>query len=508
MALQKEKTPMRSQSPEERKKNFKEVPLGYNLEEAVNEAKRCLQCKHKPCVDGCPVGVPIPEFIEAISNNNIEKAIEIMKTKNNLPAICGRVCPQEEQCELLCVMGKKNEPVAIGRLERFVGDRALQAVQETENADIQTSGQVESADISEETHVCSSTETGTQTNISVENKSEKQRPDSETTRNKKEEKVAVVGSGPAGLTAAADLAKAGYQVTLFEALHDTGGVLRYGIPEFRLPKSIVDQEVAEIKRLGVEIKLNVIIGKTITINELFENDYKAIFIGTGAGLPKFLNLPGKNLNGIYSANEFLTRVNLMKGYKYPEYHTPVKIGNKVAVIGGGNVAMDSARTALRLGADEVSIVYRRSEDELPARNEEIEHAKEEGIRFRLLNNPVAFHGKDGRVDRMECVKMELGEKDSSGRPRPIPIEDSNWELEVDSVIIAIGQNPNPLLTGNTAELETQSWGGIIVDENMATSLPGVYAGGDTVTGAATVIKAMGAGKTAAQSIIEYLSENK
>ncbi|MFP4015647.1 MAG: NADPH-dependent glutamate synthase [Halanaerobiales bacterium] len=493
MALQKEKTPMRSQSPEERKNNFKEVPLGYNLEEAINEAQRCLQCKHKPCVAGCPVGVPIPQFIDALTNNDIEKAIEIMKTKNNLPAICGRVCPQEEQCEMFCVMGIKNEPVAIGRLERFVGDQALKAVREANNTDRKTTQDTEQADSlhnSRQADVStSSAETSGHTKIDAKIK----------------EKVADVGSGPAGLTAAADLAKAGYQVSLFEALHDTGGVLRYGIPEFRLPKSIVDQEVEEIKKLGVEVQLNVIIGKTITIDELFEDGYKAIFIGTGAGLPKFLNIPGKNLNGIYSANEFLTRVNLMKGYRYPEYHTPVKIGKKVAVIGGGNVAMDSARTALRLGAEEVSIVYRRSENELPARNEEIEHAKEEGIIFRLLNNPIAFHGKDGRVNSMECVKMELGEKDRSGRPRPLPIEGSNWKLDVDSVIVAIGQNPNPLLTSSTEELETESWGGILVDEKMATSIPGIYAGGDTVTGAATVIKAMGAGKKAAQSIIEYLS---
>ncbi len=468
MTLQKEKTPMRNQAPEERKKNFNEVPLGYNMDEAINEANRCLQCPTAPCVDGCPVEVPIPEFIRAIKENDITKAIDIMKSKNNLPAICGRVCPQEEQCEQVCIMGKKNQPVAVGRLERYIGDQALAAIEK----------QVETT---------SPAEQGT------------------ANRKNKKEKIAVVGAGPAGLTAAADLAKEGFQVTLFEALHDTGGVLRYGIPEFRLPKGIVDKEVEEIKKLGVDVQLNVIIGKTITIDELFAEDYKAVFIGTGAGLPKFLNIPGKNLNGVYSANEFLTRVNLMKGYKYPEYDTPVKIGKKVAVIGGGNVAMDSARTALRLGAEEVSIVYRRSEDELPARNEEIEHAKEEGIVFRLLNNPVAFHGKDGRVNSMECLKMELGEKDKSGRPRPIAIEDSNWRLDVDSVIIAIGQNPNPLLTSNTSNLKTESWGGIIVDESLSTSIPGVFAGGDTVTGAATVIKAMGAGKKAAKSIMDYLS---
>ncbi len=468
MALQREKTAMRNQTPEKRKKNFNEVPLGYNIDEAINEANRCLQCPTAPCVNGCPVEVPIPEFIKAIKENDIAKAIDIMKSKNNLPAICGRVCPQEEQCEQVCIMGKKNQPVAVGRLERYVGDQALAAIEK--QAD--TTNQADQ---------------GT------------------TTRINKKEKIAVVGAGPAGLTAAADLAKEGFQVTLFEALHDTGGVLRYGIPEFRLPKGIVDKEVEEIKKLGVDVQLNVIIGKTITIDELFAEDYKAVFIGTGAGLPKFLNIPGKNLNGVYSANEFLTRVNLMKAYKYPEYDTPVKIGKKVAVIGGGNVAMDSARTALRLGAEEVSIVYRRSEDELPARNEETEHAKEEGIVFRLLNNPVAFQGKNGRVNSMECLKMELGEKDKSGRPRPMAIEGSNWMLDVDSVIIAIGQNPNPLLTSSTSNLKTESWGGIIVDGSLSTSIPGVFAGGDTVTGAATVIKAMGAGKKAAKSIMEYLS---
>ncbi|MFW6022553.1 MAG: NADPH-dependent glutamate synthase [Halanaerobiaceae bacterium] len=460
MALQKKKTPMRNQNPEDRRKNFKEVPLGYSDEEAINEANRCLQCPTAPCVNGCPVEVPIPEFIKILKEGDFNKAAERIKSKNNLPAICGRVCPQEEQCEKVCIMGKKNEPVAIGRLERFIGDKAL----------------------------------NNEKNISNEKKQIKNTGP----------KVAVVGSGPAGLAASADLAKEGYQVTLFEALHDTGGVLRYGIPEFRLPKDIVDQEIEQITKLGVDIQLNVIIGKTITIDELFKENYKAIFIGTGAGLPRFLDIPGKNLNGVFSANEFLTRVNLMKGYRYPEYKTPVKIGKKVAVIGGGNVAMDAARTALRLGANEVSIVYRRSEDELPARNEEIEHAREEGIKFRLLNNPVAFHGKNGEITKMECIKMELGEKDSSGRPRPLPIENSNWMLDVNSVIIAIGQSPNPLLTKNTSNLDTENWGGIIVGEDLATSIPGVFAGGDTVTGAATVIKAMGAGKKAARSIKKYL----
>lgn len=465
MALQKEKTPMPTQDPKERIKNFKEVALGYTTEEAVREANRCLQCPTAPCINGCPVEVPIPQFIKAIREGNFDQAIDIIKTKNNLPAICGRVCPQEEQCEKVCIMGKKNEPVAIGRLERFVGDYALQK--------------------------------------SKDKNSPYNKP---VTR--KEARVAIVGSGPAGLTAAADLAREGYQVTIFEALHATGGVLRYGIPEFRLPKDIVDQEVAEIKKLGVDIQLNVIIGKTITIEELFAAGYRAIFIGTGAGLPKFLNIPGENLNGIYSANEFLTRVNLMKAYRFPEYKTPVKIGKRVAVIGGGNVAMDSARTALRLGAGEVSIIYRRSKNELPARKEEIEHAEEEGVIFRVLNNPVAFHGEKGQIKKIECIRMELGQADRSGRPVPIPVQDSNWFLPVDNVIIAIGQTPNPLLTRNTENLKTEAWGGIAVDEKLATSIPGVYAGGDIVTGAATVIKAMGAGKKAARSIIEYLEEKR
>ncbi|NLM97362.1 MAG: NADPH-dependent glutamate synthase [Halanaerobiaceae bacterium] len=462
MALQKEKTPVKSQDPELRIKNFDEVCLGYNKSEAVQEAGRCLQCKDPACVKGCPVEVPIPDFIKAIIDDDLDRAAHIIKSKNNLPAICGRVCPQEEQCEKLCIMGKKYEPVAIGRLERFVGDYALKkaGVSDSRPAKIM----------------------------------------------KKKEKIAVVGSGPAGLTAAADLAKEGYQVTLFEALHAAGGVLRYGIPEFRLPENILDQEVSEIQKLGVEIKLNVVIGKTITIDELFAEGYSTVFIGTGAGLPKFLGLPGENLNGIYSANEFLTRVNLMKAYKFPEYKTPVRIGKKVAVIGGGNVAMDSARTAVRLGAEEVSIIYRRSKEELPARDEEIEHAEEEGVIFRLSNNPTAFHGENGRVKSIECVKMKLEGIDSSGRPVPVPVAGSNWSLEVDNVIIAIGQTPNPLLKYNTPGLKTNLNGGIIVDENLSASIPGVYAGGDIVTGAATVIKAMGAGKKAAQSIIKYLEE--
>lgn len=460
MSLQKKKTPMRAQLPEERKNNFKEVPFGYNKEEAIQEAERCLQCPKSPCVNGCPVNVPIPEFIKAVTTGNVAEANKILKSRNNLPAICGRVCPQESQCEKLCVMGVKNEPVAIGRLERYVADELLD------------------------------------------------RSDPVSVNKNNGQKVAVVGAGPAGLTAAADLAKEGFSVTIFEALHDTGGVLRYGIPEFRLPKAILDKEVEYIKELGVEIKLNAVIGKSITIDELFEEDYEAIFVGTGAGLPRFMNIPGEDLNGVYSANEFLTRVNLMKAYKFPEYKTPVIAGEKVAVIGAGNVAMDSARTALRLGADEVYIVYRRSEKEMPARLEEIEHAVEEGIILKLLNNPVKVIGEEGRVIAMECIEMELGKEDASGRRRPVPKEGSNWIMDIDTVIVAIGQNPNPLLTQNTEGLETESWGGIIVDETLATSREGVYAGGDIVTGAATVIEAMGAGKKAAKGIKEYLESKK
>ena len=465
MALQKKKTPMKEQAPEERIKNFNEVPFGYSDDEAVVEAERCLQCKHQPCVEGCPVHVPIPQFIQAVIDGDVEEAGQILKSKNNLPAVCGRVCPQEEQCENVCVMGIKNEPVAIGRLERYVADYNMER-----GSDKSSAAELEKMKVPE-----------------LEGR-----------------KAAVIGAGPAGLTAAADLAKYGLDVTIFEALHETGGVLRYGIPEFRLPKKIVDQEVEAIKELGVDIQLNVVVGKSITVDELFAKGYESVFIGVGAGLPRFLNIPGENLNGVYSANEFLTRVNLMKAFKYPEYKTPVVVGDKVAVVGAGNVAMDAARTAKRLGAEDVYIVYRRAEEQMPARSEEIHHAGEEGIEFKLLNNPVAIHGKDGRVARMECHQMKLGEKDDSGRRRPVPIEGSNWMLDLDTVIIAIGQNPNPLLTSNTKDLKTKSWGGIEVNDDQQTSREGVYAGGDVVTGAATVIKAMGAGKTAAENIKNYL----
>ncbi|MFP4697549.1 MAG: NADPH-dependent glutamate synthase [Eubacteriales bacterium] len=443
------------QDPKDRCKNFDEVALGYTKEQAIEEAERCLQCKHKPCVSGCPVNVPIPEFIKALKQENFKEAYNIITSENALPSICGRVCPQENQCEKVCVRAKKGESVGIGRLERFVGDYVI----------AQNENNVKSID-------------------------------------KNGKKVAVVGGGPAGLTCAGELAKRGYEVTIFEALHKLGGVLMYGIPEFRLPKELVEREIQNIIDMGVEINTNVVVGKSITVEELKEEGYKAIFVGSGAGLPKFMNIEGENLNGVYSANEFLSRVNLMKGYDFPNNPTPVKIGKRVAVVGGGNVAMDAARTSLRLGAEEVYIVYRRGEDELPARLEEVHHAKEEGVIFKLLNNPTRILGnEDGWVTGMECIKMELGEPDESGRRRPIAIKDSEFILELDTVVIAIGQSPNPLIRQTTPGLDVKDWGGIIVkEETMETSKENVYAGGDIVTGAATVILAMGAGKTAAEAI--------
>ncbi len=454
------KVVMPEQDPNVRNKNFEEVALGYTKEMAMEEAARCLNCKHKPCMTGCPVNVPIPGFIEKVAEGDFEAAYEIITSENALPAICGRVCPQENQCEGKCVRAIKGEAVAIGRLERFVADYHMK------NA--------AAADIAIE---------------------------------KNGKKVAVVGSGPAGITCAGELIKKGYEVTVFEALHKAGGVLSYGIPEFRLPKDLVAKEIETVEKLGVDIKTNVIVGRSVTIDELMEDGYEAVFIGSGAGLPRFLNIPGENLLGVYSANEFLTRVNLMKAYKFPEMPTPIKVGKKVAVVGAGNVAMDAARTAKRLGAEEVYIVYRRSEEELPARKEEVHHAKEEGIIFKLLNNPCEIHGEDGWVTGIEVVKQELGEPDASGRRSPQPIEGSNYIIDVDTVVIAIGQSPNPLIRQTTPGLDTQKWGGIIVEEDtMKTSKDGVYAGGDTVTGAATVILAMGAGKKAAKAIDEYLSK--
>ncbi|MDI3534768.1 MAG: glutamate synthase small chain [Thermosediminibacterales bacterium] len=461
MPVRLKKTEMPRQAPEIRRKNFKEVALGYSVEDAVKEAQRCLQCKNPQCVKGCPVGVKIPEFIKLIAEKDFYGAARKIKETNSLPAICGRVCPQEEQCEKYCILAKKGEPVAIGRLERFAADWEREKGIE---------------------------------------KPEKPQ--------KLGKKVAVIGSGPAGLTAAGDLAKLGYDVTVFEAFHEAGGVLVYGIPEFRLPKAIVKQEVEYIKSLGVDLKTNHVIGKVLTIDELFEMGYEAVFIGSGAGLPKFMGIPGENLNGVYSANEFLTRTNLMKAYNFPETDTPIKVGRKVAVVGGGNVAMDSARCAIRLGAEEVYIVYRRSEEEMPARLEEVENAKEEGIIFKLLTNPVKILGNDeGWVKGIECIKMELGEPDESGRRRPVPIKGSEYVIDVDTVIIAIGTSPNPLIPRTTPGLNTQKWGGIVADEETGkTSKEGVYAGGDIVTGAATVILAMGAGKKAAAAIHEYLQK--
>ncbi|RNC29257.1 MAG: Glutamate synthase [NADPH] small chain [Candidatus Dichloromethanomonas elyunquensis] len=450
---------MPCQDPIVRGKNFSEVALGYTTETAIEEAKRCVQCKKPKCVEGCPVNVSIPQFIEKVAEGEFLEAAKILKTKNTLPAVCGRVCPQESQCESKCLLGIKGESVAIGRLERFVADYEM------------------------------ANGTG---------KFAKPTPSGK--------KVAIIGAGPAGLTCAAELAREGHAVTVFEALHVAGGVLMYGIPEFRLPKAIVQKEISSLKDMGVEILVNQVVGKVTSVQELMESGYDAVFIGTGAGLPYFMNIPGENLNGVYSANEFLTRSNLMKAYNFPANATPVKVGEQVAVLGGGNVAMDAARTALRLGAKDVYIVYRRSMTELPARAEEVHHAEEEGIQFKILTNPVQINGdENGNVKSMTCLRYELGEPDASGRRKPVPIEGSEFELPVQTVVVSIGQGPNPLVTTTTKGLALNKHGNIAADENtMATSIPGVYAGGDIVTGAATVILAMGAGKTAAASINEYL----
>lgn len=462
------KNPMPSQEPEVRAHNFDEVTIGYSAETAVDEALRCLSCKNMPCVSGCPVNIHIPEFIAKVKEGDFEGAYQVIHKTSSLPAVCGRVCPQETQCEAKCVRGIKGEPVGIGRLERFVAD--------WHNAHNDTAPTVAPSN---------------------------------------GHRVAIVGSGPSGLTCAGDLAKKGYKVTVFEALHTAGGVLVYGIPEFRLPKSIVRKEVENLIAMGVDVETNVVIGKTLTVDELFEKGFEAVFIGSGAGLPNFMGIPGESCKGVYSANEFLTRSNLMKAYR-EDPDTPIMKGGKVAVVGGGNVAMDAARTALRLGAEKVYIVYRRSMEELPARREEVEHAQEEGIEFLLLNNPVEILGyenpddrrdpKNGFVTGMKCIKMKLGEPDERGRRRPIPIEGSEFVLDVNTVIISIGTSPNPLIKSTTAGLEVNKHGGIIVEEATgATTKEGVYAGGDAVTGAATVISAMGAGKTAAKAIDEYLS---
>ncbi len=467
--VKKEKIPrvkMPEQDPNKRNKNFNEVTLGYTEENALTEASRCLRCKNPKCIKGCPVEIDIKSFIELISDNKFEEALEKIRERNALPAICGRVCPQEDQCEKECILGIKDDPVAIGRLERFVADWELKRIAEG----------IKECAYSEVTNKCT------------------------------REKIAVIGAGPAGLTCAGDLAKMGYQVTIFEALHKSGGVLVYGIPEFRLPKAIVGKDIDYVKSLCVEIKTNMVIGKIFTIEELFKQGFKAVFVSTGAGLPYFMNIPGENLNGVYSANEYLTRSNLMKAYRFPENDTPIVKADRVAIVGGGNVAMDSARTAKRLGAKHVYLVYRRSEEEMPARNEEIEHAKEEGIELKLLTNPVEIIGKDGWVNKIRSIKMKLGEPDDSGRRRPIPIKGSEFDLEVEVVIMAIGQGPNPLLTSTIPELKLTKWGNINADEETGkTSIKGVFAGGDIVTGAATVILAMGAGTKAAKSIDEYIS---
>jgi glutamate synthase (NADPH/NADH) small chain len=448
---------MPKQDARERARNFNEVALGYTEEQSVAEAERCLQCKDAPCVKGCPVEVSITEFIKMVRERRFSEAIGKIKEKNSLPAICGRVCPQEEQCQAVCTLGKVGDPVSVGRLERFVADWERQRDHEAPQRTVSTG-----------------------------------------------KKVAIVGAGPAGLTAAADLAMLGHEVVVFEALHKPGGVVVYGIPEFRLPKKIVEAEAGYVEKLGVKIKTNAMIGRSYTMKELLRQ-FDAVFIGTGAGLPQFMQIPGENLCGIYSANEFLIRVNLMKAYEFPECDTPIFVGEKVAVIGGGNVAMDAARCALRLGAKEVKIVYRRSREEMPARAEEIENAAEEGVVFELLTNPKRFIGNErGWVKAMECVRMRLGEPDESGRRRPIPIEGSDFIMDLDTVIVAIGRTPNPIIQQTTEGLQVTKWGNIIVDENGKTSLDRVYAGGDIVTGEATVISAMGAGKKAARAIHEYL----
>jgi glutamate synthase (NADPH) small chain len=455
------KTPMKEQPPQERIHNFDEVPYGYTPEEAIAEAKRCLQCPRPFCCEGCPVGIDVRGFVHLVAEGDFRGAIDLIREANALPAVTGRVCPQEEQCEGVCLLGKRNEPVAIGRLERFLAD--WEAAQ----------GPLPVPDLPPATG----------------------------------KKVAVVGSGPAGVTVAADLARLGHQVTIFEALHEPGGVLVYGIPEFRLPKSIVHREIEYVRSLGVELVTDFVVGQTATLDELLEEEgFDAIFLGTGAGLPWFLNIPGENLNGVYSANEYLTRVNLMKAFRFPDYDTPVAVGQRVITIGGGNVAMDAARTVLRLGSEESMIVYRRSREEMPARQEEIHHAEEEGVKFELLNTPLAIHGdENGRVTELECLRNELGEPDASGRRRPVPVPGSEYRIPADIVILAIGQSPNPLIPTTTHDLEVAKRGEVVVDkQTMKTSKKGVFAGGDVATGGATVILAMGQARIAAKAIDEYL----
>jgi glutamate synthase (NADPH/NADH) small chain len=457
------KTPMREQPPQERIRNYDEVPFGYSPEEAVLEAQRCLMCKKPRCVEGCPVGIDIPGFISFIANEQFRDGVNRLKEQNILPAVCGRVCPQEEQCEKQCILGVKNEPVGIGRLERFLADwEAKQGAPELPALPKSTG-----------------------------------------------KKIVIVGAGPAGITAAADLVKLGHRVDMFEALHEPGGVLVYGIPEFRLPKSIVFREIEFLKSLGVNLYTDHVIGMIKSIDELL-GEYDAVFLGTGAGLPWFLNVPGENLNGVYSANEYLTRANLMKAYLFPKYKTPIVKGKRVATVGGGNVAMDCARTALRLGAEQSIIIYRRSREEMPARNEEIHHAEQEGVIFNFLSNPAEFRGDQyNRLKEVECIQMELGEPDDSGRRRPVPVPDANFTVPIDVAVIAIGNSPNPLIPSTTPDIETGRWGNIVTDpETGKTSKEGVFAGGDVATGAATVILAMGAGKVAARGIHEYVMNHK
>lgn len=454
---------MPKQSPEARKRNFQEVALGYTQELAEEEASRCLQCKKPKCVEGCPVGVEIPVFIKAVQDGDMPEAVRVLKGKNSLPGICGRVCPQEVQCESRCVLNKKREDaaVAIGRLERYVADWELSQAKRPKVEIAPSSGK----------------------------------------------KVAVVGAGPAGLTCAADLAKLGHKVTIFEALHEGGGVLVYGIPEFRLPKNIVKAEIEYVKSLGADLELDCVVGRQAQVGDLLKEGFNAVFLGIGAGAPRFLGVPGENLSGVYSANEYLTRVNLMKAYKFPEYDTPIKKGKKVAVVGGGNVAMDAARSAMRLGADEVHVVYRRSREEMPARLEEVKNAQEENVIFDYLTNPTRFIGDErGMVKAMEVVEMELGEPDASGRRSPRVKKGSEHIVEVDTVIIAVGTVPNPLIASNTPELKTTKWGTLVVDERGRTTMEGVWAGGDITTGGATVISAMGAGKMAAKDMDEWLKK--
>ncbi|MGE5580385.1 MAG: NADPH-dependent glutamate synthase [Bacillota bacterium] len=458
----KQRTPMPMQDPKVRATNFDQVAQGYTEEMALSEAMRCLQCKNPVCMTGCPVSVKIPNFIKHLREKNYQAAIDTIKETNSLPAVCGRVCPQEHQCESKCVLARTGQPIAIGRLERFAADWGAKHGS-NEVVKPQSNGM----------------------------------------------KVAVVGAGPAGLTCAGDLAKLGYEVTIFESLHAAGGVLIYGIPEFRLPKEVVKREVDYVKQLGVKIETDVVVGRSITIDDLFEDGFEAVFVGSGAGLPMFMRIPGENLNGVYSANEWLTRINLMKAYLFPEYDTPIKRGKRVAVVGAGNVAMDSVRSALRLGAEKAFIVYRRSRAEMPARLEELENAEEEGVEFHLLTNPIRVIGDDkGWVTGLECVKMELGEPDKSGRRRPVPIPGSEYVIDCDIVVMALGTNPNPIISSTTPGLETKDWGGLVATETGRTTRKGVWAGGDAVTGSATVILAMGAGKNAAKDIDEYLKGNR